>query len=582
MTASDERLAVASVELQWGIKIPLRDGVHLNATLHLPRSHERPAPTIFTLTPYVAQTYHDRGMYFAAHGYPFLAVDVRGRGNSEGEFRPFINEARDGFDVVEWLAVQPYCNGQVAMWGGSYGGYDQWTTATEFPPHLATIVPVAAPYIGVDFPTRCNIAPPYLMQWLTLVSGRAAQDKIFADHARFWSGQYRAFLESGKRFKDLDVELGNPSPIFQEWVAHPKLDAYWDSYNPTAKQYAKLDIPILTITGSYDSDQPGAIRHYREHHGNASVEARAKHYLVIGPWDHAGTRTPQAEFCGIRVDAESLVDLGKLHLQWYAWTMQHGPKPEFLRNQVAYYVMGAERWRYVDTLEAITSRAELLYLSSDGNPDDVFHSGSLTSAPPPLSSGPDHFVYDPGNSSLAELESTVNPESVVDQRMIHASVGKQLVYHSVQFKEDTEISGFFRLSVWLAIDQPDTDFCVWVYEIDVGGGSILLTTDWLRARHRESLREERLIATKEPLRYEFENFMFISRQVRRGNRLRLVVGPVNSIYAQRNYNSGGVVAEESIKDARTVTVSLFHDEARPSALYVPIGRPDSEGEGTSL
>jgi putative CocE/NonD family hydrolase len=282
------------------------------------------------------------------------------------------------------------------------------------------------------------------------------------------------------------------------------------------------------------------------------------------------------------VGGESLVDLGKLHLQWYAWTMQHGPKPEFLRKPVAYYVMGAERWRYANTLDAITSRSELLYLSSEGNPDDVFHSGWLTTATPPPASRPDYFVYDPRDTDLAELESTVNPENVVDQRMILASVGKQLVYHSAQFKEDTEISGFFRLSVWLAIDQPDTDFCVWVYDIDAGGGSIFLTTDWLRARYRQSLREERLVATKEPLRYEFENFMFVSRQVKRGNRLRLVIGPVNSIYAQRNYNSGGVVAEDSIEDARAVTVSLFHDEARPSALYVPMGQPDTERKGTGV
>lgn len=562
--------------MQWGVKIPLRDGVHLNATLYLPASHDSPAPAIFTLTPYIGQTYHDRGLYFAARGYPFLTVDVRGRGNSEGDFRPFINEGRDGFDVVEWLASQPYCNGQVAMWGGSYGGFDQWTTAREFPPHLVTIVPVAAPYIGVDFPHRCNIAPPYLMQWLTLVSGRAAQDKMFADNECFWGAKYRAFLESGVRFKDLDTQLGNPSATFQEWVSHPVQDTYWDSYNPTADQYAKFDIPILTITGSYDSDQPGAIKHYREHLRNASLEAGAKHYLVIGPWDHAGTRTPQVDFCGIRVGVESLVDLGKLHLQWYAWTMQGARKPEFLQNRVAYYVMGAEKWRYADRLEAITQRSELLYLSSNGNADDVFHSGWLTAALPLPTAEPDRYVYDPRDASLAALESTVNPENVVDQRMVHASVGTQLVYHSSPLEEDTEISGFFRLSVWVAIDQPDTDFCVWVYEIDIGGDSILLTTDWLRARYRETLRQERLVATKEPLRYEFENFMFVSRLVRRGHRLRLVIGPVNSIYAQRNYNRGGVVAEESIEDARRVTVSLFHDEARPSALHVPIGPSDTE------
>src|SRR5271155_4797908 len=107
-----------SVHMQWGVKIPLRDGVRLNATLYIPKTHATPSPAIFTLTPYIGQTYHDVGMYFAEHGYPFLTVDVRGRGNSEGSFRPLIQEAQDGYDVVEWLAKQPYCNGKISMWGG--------------------------------------------------------------------------------------------------------------------------------------------------------------------------------------------------------------------------------------------------------------------------------------------------------------------------------------------------------------------------------------------------------------------------------------------------------------------------------
>jgi len=120
----------ARVEWQWGVKIPLRDGVHLNATLYKPAGLKEPRPCLFTLTPYVSDSNHNRGMYFAAQGFPFLTVDVRGRGNSEGSFRPLIQEVKDGYDVVEWLAKQPYCNGKISMWGGSYAGYDQWANWT--------------------------------------------------------------------------------------------------------------------------------------------------------------------------------------------------------------------------------------------------------------------------------------------------------------------------------------------------------------------------------------------------------------------------------------------------------------------
>lgn len=576
--SSAGRLASSGVHVQWGTRIPMRDGTHLSATTYLPRDCATPHPAIVTLTPYVAQTYHDRGMYFAAHGYPFVIVDVRGRGNSEDDFKPFFNEAADGYDAVEWLARQPYCDGRVAMWGGSYGGYVQWAAASELPPHLATIVPTAAPYAGADFPGRSNLPAPYLMQWLTLVWGRTSQDQLFWNKKLYWSERFCDWLESGAAFKQLDAHLGNPSPIFQEWIEHAAQDEYWDSYNPTSQEYARLTIPVLTITGIYDADQPGALMHYREHLRNTAHTESAVHYLVIGPWDHAGTRTPMATFGGLEVGPASLVDLAKLHLDWYAWTMQGQPKPEFLRNNVAYYVTGAEEWRYADSLEAITARSVPLYLRSNGSAGDVFHSGSIGPGLP-TGSDPDCYVYDPTDVSMARAESAVDPESLIDQRMIHVGIGKQLVYHSDPFPQGIEVSGFFKLSAWLSIDQPDTDFRVTVYEVDIDGRAILLASDSLRARYRESPRRAKLIQTREPLRYDFQRFTFVSRLLGPGSRLRLVIGPMHSIYCQKNYNSGGVVAEESMRDARVVTVRLFHDERYPSALSVPHGRTGSCGEG---
>jgi hypothetical protein len=458
------------------------------------------------------------------------------------------------------------------MWGGSYGGYAQWATAKELPPHLSAIVPVASPYVSVDFPLRDNISVPYVMLWLTLVSGRTSQERIFWHSSEYWCHKFREYIEQGIPFKDLDRLVGNPSEIFQEWLAHPHRDAYWDQYNPTPGQYARIDLPILTITGFFDGDQPGALAHYRQHMRHASSAQQARHFLVIGPWDHGGTRVPQPELYGIKLGPASLVDMPQLHLQWYAWTLRGGPKPDFLKNNVAYYVMGAEEWRYAASLEEVTARMMPLHLGSTINPTDVFRSGFLGPAPA-TASGPDHYVYDPRDTSHAALDVSIDPESLVDQRMIHASVSKQLIYHSAPFDEAVEITGCFSLSLWLAIDQPDTDFRACVYEIDARGASMLLSTDSVRARYRESLREERLIDTTQPLRYDFQRFTFISKRIGPGSRLRLVIGPIASIYSQKNYNSGGVVSEESLRDARAVNVQLFHDERHPSVLYVPLGHP---------
>ena len=311
----------------------------------------------------------------------FSQLMFEGAGTPEGAFHPFKQEARDGYDVVEWLARQSWCDGQVAMWGGSYAGYAQWVTAKEFPPHLKTIVPVAAPYMGVDSPMRGNIFAPYLMQWLTLVGGRTSQERLFSNSESFWGAQFRSWFESGIPFNQLDTFLGNPSPIFQDWISRPRPDLDWDTYNPTPQQSMRSCPSILSITGSYDADQcESTLMHYRKHLEFADPTNRLGHYLIVGPWDHAGTRTPRPEFGGLRAGAASLVDLRRLHLEWYDWVMKASPLPEFLKGRVAYYVMGAEKWRYAESLEAITATGHPLYLQSITNPTDVFHSGSLGEA----------------------------------------------------------------------------------------------------------------------------------------------------------------------------------------------------------
>lgn len=564
--------------------MPLRDGVRLNATVYLPKEQRRSSPCILTLTPYTAQLWHHFALFFAAHGYPFIAVDSRGRGNSEGEFRPLLQEADDGHDVVEWLASQPYCNGKVGMWGGSYGGYDQWATASRHPPHLATIVPVASVYPAEDFPMRKNVCSPYTMQWLTFVAGRTAQEKMFFDGAMYWSMRYREWFESGTAFEALDGFLGNSSAAFREWTANPAQSPYWDRHVPTANQRAGIRMPILTITGLYDSDQPGALRHYREHLEAAPKEVRDRHYLIIGPWHHSGTRVPKREFAGLKLGPAALLDLPRLHLEWYAWTLGDGAKPGFLCKPFAYYVLGAEKWRYSDSLESATAETRTLYLDSDGTASTVFASGTLSDE---VGRGnADGYIYDPRDTTIAATETAVDhplclrptlpTEDLTDQAIVFAHEGRALFYHSQPVEKPLDITGFFELTVWLAIDTPDTDFRADIYAIDPRGGSLLLSSDWVRARYRKSLREQELIDTTEPLRYDFDGFAFTSIRLEAGSRLRLMIGPMHSIYYQKNYNSGGIVAEETLQDARPVRVRLLHDPRYPSALSVPIGMPDSE------
>jgi len=557
-----------NVDFIWGLRIPMRDGISLNATVYKPKKTE-PTPAIFTLTPYIGDTYHLRALYFAQNGYAFALVDCRGRGNSEGEFEPSgVNEERDGHDIVEWLATQPWCNGSVAMWGGSYGGFDQWMALKAFPPHLKTIVPAAAAHVGVDIPFFKNIFFSYNMLWFTLVSGVTGNNNLAAERS-FWIEKYREMYLNHRPFKELDQIVGNSSKHFQTDLQHPTPDAYLDSMSLSSQEYDRINIPILTITGHYDDDQPGAMHYYRRHMQSSSPAAN-QHYLIIGPWDHAGTRTPKKEFGGLAFGEASLLDLNKLHKEWYDWTLRKGPQPEFLKKRVAYYLMGAEEWKYADTLESISNETMSLYLNSvNGQANSIFHSGTMDSTLPSAAQ-PDRYVYDPLDTRPAELEREEIKDSLTDQRYGLNLFGNGLVYHSAQFDVDTEITGFLKLAVWMALDVPDTDFQVNVSEIMFDGKHVLLTRDWLRTRYRESLRQEKFIVPGEINRYEFNGFTFFSRRIARNSRLRLVISSPNSIFIQKNYNSGGVVAEESGRDARVAHVTLYHDADHPSCLELPI------------
>ncbi len=576
--AADPPADSQDVDLQWNVRIPLRDGVELAATVFRPSGQKAPLPVIFTLTPYVADSYQDRAVYFARHGYVYALVDVRGRGSSGGTFDPFAQEARDGYDVVEWLARQPWSSGKVAMWGGSYAGYDQWATAKERPPHLATIVPAASAHPGIDFPLSHNIFYAYDMQWLTYTSGRTKNTLLFGD-GRFWSQKFRELYLSHRPFRELDRIVGNPSPIFQQWLSHPTYDDYWKAMNPTPEQFARIDLPILTITGHYDADQLGALTYYRDHLRHASPAARDRHYLIVGPWDHPGTRTPNAEVGGLTFGAASVLDLNALHKEWYDWTMKGGPRPAFLEKKVAYYVVGpgAETWKRADSLEEIGAERRTLYLSSSSSSDqaqagDAFHSGHLATARPAAASAPDRYVYDPLDVRPAEALERETLGSLVDQSAALNLLGNGAVYHSEPFAEATEISGQVKLTLWMALDVPDTDFQADLYEILPNGGSVFLTSDGLRARYRGSLEKETLVPKGEIARYDFTSFSWFSRRVAQGSRLRLVVTCPNAVGGQKNYNSGGVVADETARDAHTAHVTLYHDAEHPSALEIPLGR----------
>jgi hypothetical protein len=405
---------------------------------------------------------------------------------------------------------------------------------------------------------------PYIIQWLTLVGGKTPNNALFADMS-FWVQKFRNLYLNQIPFKDLDTFVGYPNLHFQRFLEHPRQDAYWKRMLPTPDEYRRINIPILTITGHYDTDQPGAMEYYRQHMRHGTPEAREQHYLIIGPWDHAGLRAFTPEVGGVKFGSTATMHPHQLYIDWYDWVLKSKPKPEILKKRVAYYVMGSEEWKYADDLESISNEKRCLYLTSSGGANDVFNSGLLADETP-AATPPDRYVYDPLDLRPSELEFEESMTSLVDQCGALNLFGNGLVYHSAPFAEATEISGYVKLTAWLELDVPDTDFKVTLSEILPDGSHIRLTWDFMRARFRDSRSEEKLVISGEINQYTFDGFTFFSRKIAKGSRLRLLIQSPNSIFWQKNYNSGGVVAEETARDARVAHIKLFHDAEHPSCL----------------
>ena len=547
-------------------KVPMRDGINLSANIFLPNERPEPLPVILIYTPYVNDEAIDRGVYFARNGYVFISLDLRGRGNSEGIYAPFEKDGIDGYDAIEWISKQPWCNGKVGMMGGSYRGMVQWLTLKQKPKALVSMVPTASVGPGIDFPKSNGIFYNYALQWLTFTSGKSRNDNLFGNGTYWYTKGLKKFHKKLPFNQWDEIALSARNDIFQKWIAHPDFDEYWQSFYPTAAEYAGFDLPILTITGYFDGDQPGAMTYYKGHHANAGTAALDKHYLIFGPWSHAGTRNPVTEMGGLKFGENSKLDMLKLHLEWFDWTLKGKEKPEFLKERVAVYMMKENDWHYEKSYDALTSDTLTYFLSSPESEARNLHAQGQLIDEEPEKGGPDQFVYDPLDTTIPA--SYTGPDFYLDPSAGYGD--NKLVYISKPLKKGMSLIGQMELGAYIELDVKDTDITVSAYEKTALGETVYLGTDRLRARYRDGLESSKLVTPGEVNFYKFDDFYFTARQLGKGSRVMVVITHNNYVSTQKNYNSGKDVSTESGADAQVATVKLHHSKKYPSYIKLPV------------
>ena len=268
-----------------------------------------------------------------------------------------------------------------------------------------------------------------------------------------------------------------------------------------------------------------------------------------------------------------MLDINELHLQWFDWVMKDGTRPEFLQNRIAYYVAGAEKWAYAGSLAGIGAERERRYLeSNDGETDGTSNVGRLAAGEPAATSQPSRYRYDPLDVRQGRWEMGLGPNYLSDENTTEALFGNGLVYETEAFADPVEMAGYPRFVAWMSLDVPDTDFEVMISVVMPDGKLIKLSRDMLRARYRKSPRTAELVTPGTIVEYEFTGFYFVARRFETGSKLRLTLRCPNSIYVQKNYNSGGEVINECGEDARVATVAVFEGQEFPSYLELPVNK----------
>jgi putative CocE/NonD family hydrolase len=329
-----------------------------------------------------------------------------------------------------------------------------------------------------------------------------------------------------------------------------------------------MAFPVLSVTGFFDDDQPGALRYYRRHMAHAPAAAVSQHYLLIGPWDHGGTQNPTKVIDGLSIPEAAVIDMEQLHADWYDAALGRGPMPTLLRDKVSYFMLGADEWRYAHTLAAASAGGNLTFFLTDpaGTPKDVFHSGRLAQSPP-APEPPALLVSDPHElPELALAKYALNEDSTSQFRAFQK---RALTFHSDALPRDIEVAGQMRLTLVCEADAPDFDLWAQVLVVLPDGSTVRLGEDIRRARFRNSPFKEELVKARELIEIPFE-FNWTARRIPAAARLRLTIAPLNSPSYQKNYNTGGRIGYENIQNARIANIQIFHDGRRASRLTLPL------------
>ena len=587
------------VAVEENLMMPMRDGVRLATDIYRPTLVGTPVeeklPILLQRTPYdkTGTRIVESAKFFAQNGYVVVLQDHRGRYASEGEFTKYIGEGQDSYDTIEFLARLPYSDGQVGMWGTSYAAHVQANAAKLKPPHLTTIVlNMGGMSNGWDHKVRNHGA--FEIQQLTWAFRQLAAETDDPVVKKMLSldtiDDWLTTMPIRKGLNPLSV-----SPNFEDYIlemmTHGDYDDYWKHLDMNWVEYydQTADIPMLLISGWYDSYAGGTVHNYNE----LSRRLDSPVQLIMGPWTHGGNTRSYSGNVEFGPDA-SMDDFHTVrHLAWFDSVLKGEDIEE--GAPVLIFVMGTGDghkdsngrlyhggyWREADAWPLPGTEITPYYFHADG---------SLGTGKPGERNSGTTYTFDPQNpvQTIGGSFSSTSPvfePGAYDQREADDVFGATkpylplksrddvLVFQTEPLEADMNVIGPLVVKLHISSTATDTDFTAKLVDVyppseDFPTGYEMNITDGiLRTRYRDRPDREELMEPGET--YELEVTPFPTANVfRKGHRIRVDISSSNFPRFDVNPNTGEPLGRHRRMIPADNTV--YHDAARPSHVLLPI------------
>ncbi|MBZ0136747.1 MAG: CocE/NonD family hydrolase [Planctomycetes bacterium] len=518
-------------------QIPMRDGKSLAAKILLPDERGE-YPCILVQTPYnkdrMGREYGDKASdagrgsdkawsLFDREHYAYVFVDWRGfygsKAAMQGVNKRQWSRGQDGYDCVEWIAEQDWCNGKVGTWGGSALGKQQFDTAGEQPPHLVCAAPLIA----------------------------------------YQGSRYESYYEGGvlldAHVKSLDALGFGVGKIVKDNRTPSRL---WDFARRTSYSPEKIKVPCLLISGWWDNYPRDVIEQWQDLAVQSGKAGESK--LVMGPWSHTGIDLPeQGDMKFEKAENYST----KITLKFFDYYLR-GIEDSGWKDvpAVSAFQCNEGKWVGGDSWEKLRGKGASYYLHADGKVSTA-RPGEGTEEQPLTR----QYKYDPkdpsptiGGQNLPPLTHGPKDVSRVEKRE------DVLVYATPALDEPLAVRGVIELSVSFRCDRVDTDIHARLCDDDGEGHSYLVAETIIRAKLRDGAKTQLLTegeTVRVTLRFPDHAYTWAS-----GRKLKLIVTGGNAPRYEPNCHTGADAFDKS--KALDVSVTVLHDAEHAAELLLPV------------